>query len=203
MTTATRNPFVMPAIEHLATVRDLEAYLAQELAHATDPAERKRLETACSEAYSCDPWKYEPVLLDRLIALRQADGDQEDIDRLRGLIRAGSWMQYQRHDDAAVLEDIRRLRRAEPERGDALQEAARLYADKVVGVELEWAAQLIEDLDLRAWLNLKKLAHAHGQGTDADTVHQRLLRQEIEDLRAVRDAFYFRRLYPTISMKGF
>lgn len=214
------NPFRVAPIEHLATVKDLETYLGQQASrmrqhiksmrtstqnkHAIEQAESElaRLESACLEAYTCDPWAYEPVLLDKLVHAKEA-AHSEDIQQLRSLIRAGSWMHYQRHDEADILEKIRQLRRQFPAHADALQQAARVYTDHVVGEALEPAVRLIEDLDLRAWLSLKKLSHTHGATVTEESIHFQTMRQELEHIRAIRDAFYFRRLYPEIAKKGF
>jgi hypothetical protein len=242
MITRAINPFAPPAvaapavpteIEHLASVRDLEAYLVAQAADkraelgrvralASDPSldtgavnaarykagtleqDISLLERACSEVYSCDPWKYEPVLLDALIIAREAEAPQEDIDRLRALIRAGSWMQYQRQDEEAVLAVLRRLRRREPASWEARLAAAEAqWEARETGPALEPAVRPIEDLSLRAWLMLKQAAGAHGLDHLSDASHVRMLRDELQDLRIARDALYFRRLYPNIARKGF
>lgn len=215
------NPFRIAPIEHLATVRELETYLGKQAsllrqqlkvlrtttkniyAIAQAESELARLESACLEAYTCDPWAYEPVLLDTLVRAKETHEKPEKIQELRALIRAGSWMHYQRHDEQDILERIRQLRRHLPAHAEALQQAAHAYIDHVVGEALEPAVRLIEDLDLRAWLSLKKLAHIHGVSVTDESVHLRTMRQELEHIRAIRDAFYFRRLYPEIANKGF
>lgn len=221
MNLAVLNPFRIAPIEHLATVKDLETYLGQQASHmrqqikvmrsasqsryAIEQAEAKlaQLESACLESYTCDPWSYEPILLDQLVHAKEAHKHSEEIQKLRSLIRAGSWMHYQRHEEVDILEKIRQLRRQFPAYADALQRAAHVYTEHVVGEALEPAVRIIEDLDLHVWLSLKKFSHMHGVAVTENTIHIQTARKELEDLRAIRDAFYFRRLYPEIARKGF
>ena len=216
-------------IEHLASVRDLKDFLVEETitrrrelerletmaaAPGLSPAsantlqhkaqdvrhEIERLEKACGEAYSCNPWRYEPELLDKLMSLRSSGASSAAIDRIRGLIRAGSWMHYPRIEERSIIEDVRRLRRVEPTLGPALDEVERLVTAHVLGAALEPAVRTIEDLSLRTWLMLKKADQLSGQ---VNSVTSTALRTELDDLRAVRDTLYFRCLYPTIAKKGF
>src|SRR3989344_7746833 len=45
---------------------------------------------ACAGIYTCDPWKYEPILLDELIKERAGENDPERLAKIRGLISIGS-----------------------------------------------------------------------------------------------------------------
>jgi len=79
--------------EHILTISDLH----QELLDLGHPE-------ACESVFRCDPWMVEPIVLEELM-LESSKGTTADparIERLRGLIRAGSWMSYDRTepDDA-------------------------------------------------------------------------------------------------------
>jgi len=95
-------------IEHLPSVTDLHAYLEQH-GHAD----------ACAHAYSCDPWKYEPIMCQDLGLMLGKLSEEYDhtkrenleyeINELRGLIRAGSWMTYERPDLPKDLQTYEKL----------------------------------------------------------------------------------------------
>ncbi len=226
MSIAYANPFIAISeaasdIEHLATVRDVETYLDErviqkikdlELLHKKHAPtyiiedvikEIKHLERACSEAYSCDPWKYEPVLLDDLIRLHHDAAPYDYINHIRGLIRAGSWMHYTRKNDQHILDDIHFLQRIERASWiSKLQQVEKFYSEKIIGKKLEPAVQTIEYLSFKLWLQLKKFAHAHGLQPTDNNPHLQHFRKEIQYLRIIRDTLYFRLLYPNIASKG-
>jgi len=197
--------------ERLHTILDLNRYLN----------ERPNGGEACVSRFDCDPWKYEPLLLDDLIKARSQNAPQTRIDELRGLIRAGSWMTYPRTGQSGALQRLRevaqseedgwqaKIRQADPDTSrelkadmqEMLQELRQVTADLAAGKtgpELEAAVRAVEDLNARAWLSLKGYMAARG-GDLAETKKQpaaRPLVEEIERLRLVRDLLYFRRLYP-------
>lgn len=198
-----------PDAEHFASVVDLHGYL-----------ERRGHAEACKHAYSCDPWKYEPVLFDDLIAARIKE-DKPGQDELRGIIRAGSWMTYPRVDAKDIESRLKsvqqqeeaswtwRIRQADPDTAKELRDdlkevqqeivgIQRALTDGVVGPELESATRAIEDISARLWTDLKQLASIHGLSNE-DLRRNHLTKpitQELERLRPVRDLIYYRRLYP-------
>ncbi len=203
-------------IEHMPSVTDLYAYLKT---HGH--------EEACANAYSCDPWKYEPVLFEDLIDIRATTNDAVALRELRGLIRAGSWMTYERQtpeDLRSHLKTVRtreqqewewRIRNADPDTSkeyregmkeemedlDQVEHALRMHA---VGEEAAKAAKTVEDLAASAWLELKKQVAANGLEWD-DVPHAsetRQLYKEVEGLRPLRDELYFRSLYPNLATHG-
>lgn len=210
-----------PALEHLHSFKDLQAFLDQARRDRTLPRdERTRLGQACDNLIGCDPWKFEPYLMDELYRELRG-GDPEGIRRLRGLIRAGSWMTYPRQTPADVLGHLTavrrselqdwdwRLRNADPDTAKEIKEnreeqarefalVERAVAAGLSGPELEQATRLVEDLLGHAWYALKRELAARGLSWDAAAAHpatSRLFR-EISELRPVRDYLYHRRLYP-------
>ncbi len=91
-------------LERVATVLDLHEYLET----------HGHLE-ACEHVFSCDPWIYEPILLDDLTHEREHDArtDSERVTRLRKLIRAGSWMTYPRLRTEEILRVLAQARATE------------------------------------------------------------------------------------------
>lgn len=177
---------------------------------------------ACSNLYRCDPWKYEPLLLEELYRLKRTEGaDAAELNEIRGMIRAGSWMTYERLDDrtaVAGLGTVRereqadwlwKIRNADPDtakehaenRDQLLADIDRiereLYAGKI-GESLENTTTSVESLMAGAWHELKKAIAMHGLTWDDVKKHPATkgLFEEIEALRPVRDLAYYRRLYP-------
>jgi len=203
--------------EHLHTLVDLQTYLKIR-GHAE----------ACDNAFSCDPWKYEPILLDDLIKERLRADDPEKMNELRGLIRAGSWPTYPRLTDTSELEtcfaavreqeDIawnRKAREADPDTSKELKESLteieenidkirRAIDDRVVGDGLEEATRHIEDICARLWLELKELAATHGLSMKETRTNYltKPYHEEIEQTRPIRDLLYLRRLYPKLAERS-
>lgn len=198
-----------PDAEHFASIVDLHSYL-----------DRRGYEEACKHAYSCDPWKYEPVLFTDLIKARIND-DKPLQNELRELIRAGSWMTYPRVNEKEIetrLKEVERqeesswtwrIRQSDPDTAKELSkdlqevkgdiEGIRQSLQKgTVGLELETATRAIEDISARLWTDLKQLSSIHGLKEKELRTHHLTspITQEIERLRPIRDLIYYRRLYP-------
>jgi hypothetical protein len=199
------------AEKKVATVSDLRDYLVA----------RGRAD-ACLNLFDCDPWTYEPILLDALIRERATSGDSQTINQLRGLIRAGSWNKskerrvLQLPDAVERIQEIQRreeqgwqerIRHADPDTSkehkenlrellEELAHAEELIRRGVYGEELEPAVRAIEDLNAHAWMELKKACLMHGiDPTKARAVHfASPLVEEIERLRPLRDYVYFLRV---------
>lgn len=179
-------------LETFASVSDLHDYL-EERGHVD----------ACAHVFKCDPWKYEPILLDDLIDERIGSNDPKKIDRLRKLIRAGSWSGYQRStrgeiiedldavDERITLEGIRRIHDAErqsdaksaSELSDELAEARRVLnavnaaiREGLRGDAAEDATRTIEDLQASSWIKLKGVLAAHGLSLEEARADQRASR---------------------------
>lgn len=203
-------------IERMTAPTELSTYLAE---HGH--------EDACLHAYSCDPWKYEPVLFDDLVKERMGANDPQSIAELRGLIRAGSWMTYPRPDKRDLKDAMDALRQTERQRWswkikqadpdtsrelsetmkdtlkqiDAIQQA---IDEQRIGDDAEEAARHVEDIHASLWLTLKAEMRVHGL-TDEDMDSRpatKALHEEIERLRPIRDLLYFRRLYPKLASKS-
>lgn len=211
-----------PDLEHIANLYDLEDHLQSVRVKLKDkPAEQRLIADACDNVMGCDPWKYEPFVLDELFAERRKAGDPEAVRRLRGLIRAGSWTSYPRPTQVDVLRDLAdvrrtenqdwdwRLRNADPDsakeiREDRDEQSAELFSleraieNGDLGETLETHARSIEDLLGHAWFSLKKLMAAKGldwKQAETDPATSQLF-HEIQKLRPLRDYVYFRLLYP-------
>jgi len=174
--------------EHLHSVLDLHRYL-EESGHGE----------ACKNLYSCDPWKYEPILLEELEKHRGSP-------RLRGLIRAGSWMTYPRMDLDAVLDRLHTVRRLDTNPADAQALDAIESALKTgkLGADLEPETQALEHISRELWLQLKRALAPHGiPSTEASNDQTtKPLRRELDALRPIRDFLYYRTLYPTWAKLG-
>lgn len=199
-----------PHLEHVHSVTHLYEYLEQ--------SGRKE---ACANLYSCDPWKYEPLLLDDLIKERAGTNDPDRLNELRGLIRAGSWMTYGPTKESGVRgalsklklyeeqDWLSRIRRADPDTSKEYREGlneemrdldlvARALDDGWTGDKAEDAVRVIENVNASLWLEIKKILAAHGLPWQESSRNKltKPLYDEIERIRALRDFLYFRRLYP-------
>lgn len=211
-----------PKLEHLHSFTDLQEFLDKARRDRRLSAdEQARLHEACDNLIGCDPWKYEPFLMDELFRERRGGNDPEAVRRLRGLIRAGSWMTYPRQTPADVLAELAsvrqaelgdwdwKLRNADPDTAKEIKEnreeqardfglTERAVADGLRGEDLEEATRVVEDLLGHAWYRLKGAMSAHGLDWRAAESHPATskLFREISGLRPVRDYLYHRRLYP-------
>jgi len=222
--------------EHLHTINDIYKFLQKYLQElqkklTADEKEQKdtsrlktriaKIEKACVGEYTCDPYQYEPELFEMLNHEKTHSADPEKINELRGLIRAGSWMTYERMKPAAVIELINKLktletegknflmRRADPDTYKELNQNLKETLDELeliatslrlnkTGDELEEAARIMEDLSTKAWSMLRLTMDQHQislQDTQSHALTNPLIK-EIETLGPVRDLVYFRRIYP-------
>ncbi len=211
-----------PELEHIANMSDLQAYLQVTRTKLRNrPEEQKRLAEACNNIMGCDPWKYEPFLIDELFRERREGNDPAEVRRLRSFIRAGSWMSYPRPTPDDVLSDIAkvrnseqrdwdwRLRNADPDTAKEIREnrvaqqaeftaLEQAVQNELSGDDLEPHARNIENLLGHAWYSLKKLMAANGLDWKQAETHPAAshIFKEIETLRPIRDYVYFRLLYP-------
>lgn len=175
----------------------------------------------CADVYDCNPWRYEPILLDDLIHQRLSNGDPEDMAKLRKLIYAGSWSTLSRPTLPDVYNDLAEVQMQErdlwhqkivhadsdtakehdqnsTERLHALEEVEAALRTNILGPELEKATRVIEDLHASLWLELKGMMAAHRISIGELEKHH-LTKQvyaEIERIRPIRDLLYARQLYP-------
>jgi len=184
-----RNPFRAQEPEHM-DIMALTTELAAYLAHTGHPK-------ACARISDCDPWKYEPFVLDDLIRERITSNRLSHIKKLRELIRAGSCMTYPRMSTDDVLHNLQLLKH-HGERPESINQLRQSIQSHILGQELEAAAELVENISVRLWLQLKQLIVLHAIPDEQLRGHYltRPLYQEIEFLRPVRDLLYYRLLYP-------
>lgn len=211
-----------PELEHIANLSDLHGYLEVMRAKLRNkPEERQMLAEACDNIIGCDPWKYEPFLIDELFRERREGKDPVEIRKLRGFIRAGSWMSYPRPTPDDVLADIAkvrnseqrdwdwRLRNADPDTAKEIREnraaqqaeftaLEQAISEGISGDGLEPHTRNIEEILGHAWYNLKKQMAANGLDWKQAESHPATNHtfKEIETLRPIRDYLYFRLLYP-------
>lgn len=221
----TRETIQGTEIEHLHSMKSLVEYL-EEPRENEKPAERIARETACSEAFSCNPWKYEPLLLDDLLKARIMQS-ADDIQQMRGLIRAGSWNTYQHESESDILQRLKTLRSiteyhrqtlirtSDPttsrEHHEDLQEELAAIdhvisdvRNGVTGEALEASVKTIENINVTSWHDLKRHHAIRGEQPrpDAPDALTKQLYQEIALIRPIRDLLYLRRLYPVLAQKG-
>lgn len=209
-------------MEHMHSIHDLRDYLAEPRQNET-PIQRRERETACANSFTCNPWKYEPLLLDDLIQARVMESPQ-DIHKLRGIIRAGSWNTYERESIPDILKRLKHLRdivefhrRALTDPRDTsttrehlddldeeLEGIDKVIADVssgVIGEPLEVSVRTIEDINVTTWHKLKQHHIIRGerpQPDRPDTLTKQLY-QELALIRPIRDLLYLRRLYPVLA----
>lgn len=208
------------ALEHLHTVRDLSEYLATPRDDISSEELRDR-QSACRGIYSCDPQTYEPYLLDDVLQSRMQRQHEAELNQLRGLIRAGSWMTYKRQTLETALDQLTQFEKNLSQDGHAriiaadpstatehylnlqqelteIQQIRDALRANITGKELEPIVRLVEDFNIHLWQRLKQY-HAirgeHVSRVQPDKVSKPLY-QEIALLRPIRDLLYFRRVYP-------
>jgi len=182
---------------------------------------------ACSGIFTCDPWKYEPILLDELISERAGANDPTRLAEIRGLIRAGSWMSSPRTETKDAQADLRdvalredqdwnaRIRHADPDTAMELKQNHAQLKEELRRVEaalsagslgevLEGSVRTIENLNASLWLQLRKLMAANGLDIQTAKSHPtaRLCLEELEYIRPLRNFLYYRRLYPKWASLG-
>lgn len=179
---------------------------------------------ACAQVESsiteCNPWAFEPVLLDELIRARLQHVNPETMNKLRDLVRAGSWNTYPRQTQAEVLTLLSsiksseerhwdtRIRHADPdtsreyhtyanEARESIERVERDIREHRLGEQIEYAVRTVEDLQLRAYGELKKISIAHRCTIQEarELPAGKPLAKEIERLRPIRDLLYFRRAH--------
>ncbi|MFA4954751.1 MAG: hypothetical protein WC641_05555 [Patescibacteria group bacterium] len=180
-------------IERLPTVFDLHAYL-----------EGQSHVEACASAFSCDPWKYEPILYQDLGLLLLEREDTEDelrktdltrlIAKLRGFIRAGSWMTYDRIDlkrempkfDAALARHTHDLDRNLRSIQDQIDDT------KLQAYDAAWSQELTDERD-----RLRRLAAVFKLIPEA--LHDGVMGDALEEAVRAFDAIYGRL---SLSLRG-
>ncbi len=229
--------------EHLHTVNDIYIFLQEYLASwRRKLAEQKNepgivskiksyiseIEKACTGEYSCDPFKYEPILLELLNEEKVKNSNPQKINELRGLIRAGSWMTYERMKPAAIIGLVNKLKiletearsfwlkQADPdtykelsqdlkETLNDLEEVNLSLRQNKTGQDLEAYARIIENLNARIWIALREfmnLHHLEPNSLRSQTLTKPLI-EEIEIIRPIRDLIYLRRIYPKWAAASF
>lgn len=122
--------------ERILTIADLH----QELLDLEHPE-------ACESVFKCDPWKYEPILLHELMRERSKKDamDAARIERLRKLIRAGSWLSYPRTKAEDAFRPFANIVKDEIKRRES--EVARQISDAERSSDPEEARELRDALE--------------------------------------------------------
>lgn len=201
MTQAWTNPFVLlPAVnvgmdfndlEHLHQTNELQIHLAQN-GHPE----------ACASPISCDPWIYEPILLQEIKDARKQN-DAQACNHLRGLMRAASWQTYERLDEETPWQILQSLRSAQMPL-HLIEQLEQTLRDKRTGPDVEQSLQSIEDINQRAWLDLKRVLAPHGY-TPKQAITNHFAAAEIkhlEEIRKLRDLLIYRRIYPNWAKRS-
>lgn len=176
--------------EHLATIKDVRAYLEQKF--SGDPKKAN----ICQYPFGCDIDVLEPILLEDLVNAKLTDPDHGQWSRLRSLIRAASYLTHSRPETAKLIPlaesfvqeaeaHQKQLARTEPEEAKDWEEirtmALAMVRALVQGLKAEDAEPAA-----RAAEHFLHLAYREKQNT-----------QRLRSLRELRDQIYFQRLYPT------
>lgn len=163
-----KNPFTE---KDVYVFTDLEDYLKE-----------TGRENLCKDIYTCDKWEIEPILLNDL-------DETDDINRVRGMIRAISNFPPDRRSDAEVLHAIDRERRLKDPMWARIESTLRSTA---VGEEVEDAVKAVEE-EYGRLMNQWRI-------TEDETAKQHL-RDEMGTLRPIRDRLYLRRVHPDFATK--
>lgn len=199
---------------HILGIAQLKTYL-----------ESRGLRDACKNVVegivTCNPWAFEPTMLEELMLARSQHLDQETMNHLRDLVRSGSWMSYPRTSPEDALKEFQsvsdmeirrwedRIRHADPDTSHEFQtylaeeekdidRVRDAVTQKKRGADAEAAVRIVEDMQLRAYTELKKLMHAHGGTLEEarQSASGKILAREIERLRPIRDRLYFQSAHP-------
>lgn len=166
------NPNLKPAeapLEHFELIEDVVAHIRSKL-----PAEsgENSWKMVCEDVLQCHLPQVEPLLLQELA---QADGNLEEEQKLRGLLRAVSWYQHPPRTTEELVTTLNHLRPTHPDPADQtrLQTIQAALQERKMGSEALSAADDVEALFKTA------------RGED-----------ERAKLREVRDQIYYQLLYP-------
>jgi len=205
-----RQVRVGPQLERIHSLSDVITFLNERARRRNLPErDRKALAEACNDIAGCDPWTYEPFMLDELFRERRGSNDPARINELRGLIRAGSWMTYPRIGAKDALDDIAAIKRMHAEESLSgllaeLSNAERAISKGIVGEGLERVTTSVENLCAQEWHAIKMQAATHGVTWKNAKENPNTARAatELDRLRPLRDFIYQRRLYPKWSNIG-
>jgi hypothetical protein len=189
-----------PGFERILTLKDV-------VDHFQSQSPKAGREDLCHYPFKCDVWKVERSLLDDMDAV----SDLAETQRLRGLIRAASWMTHDRPASSSLMLRARLMqerfetKRNELARTDEAEakewEEEIAMATRIVealqrqisGEALEPAVHAFETLYRRS---LHDYENAMRLGKQVPKKMVELAKTEVESLRPLRDELYFRRLYP-------
>ncbi len=173
-----------PKAEKVPSVFDLREYL-----------KRSGRTHLCENLFACNPWRVEPSLLHELNGLRTRlkeptdTSAQAEINKLRGLMRAGSVIPLERISDTQAIAAINPEHRL---RNPRWRNIERVFQNQLFGDETEQAVRDIEDLygmRMFEWIAGSKET-------------KRIIQPEIEHIRRIRDKLYLRRLHPALAKKS-
>jgi uncharacterized protein YrzB (UPF0473 family) len=170
-----RNPF-----RETERDRKKDIYVTSDVFKYLQESGREKL---CQDLFRCDKWKVEPALLDDL---RKA-GDDEERNRLRGLIRAVSNFPPE-HPSTEDL--VRRMDTETRLHDEEWQEIERFLKTPAVGDDAEEAMRAIE----ARYNSLMDRWKTHEDSHAKEALHA-----EIERLRPIRDQLYLRRVHPNFA----
>ena len=106
-----------PEIEKYARIRELGSKMQSRRpgyfeSHHPKPKTRREI---CKNIFLCNTWDAEPLLLDDLQTAK-SEGNSEDADRVREMIRAASWMRNPRTDQTIALDVAQEILKQDEER---------------------------------------------------------------------------------------
>lgn len=165
---------------------DLHAYL-----------EKRGHTEACESVYSCDPWKYEPILYQDLGLLQLERDETQDetrkkeldgeISKLRGLIRAGSCLTYDRPDLSRDLPKFEAVlqRHAHDLRDDLASLQQQITDIKLQAADPGWIEELQSERD-----NLLRLKAAFSRV--GENLRKNVGGENLEETVRAFDAIYGR-----------
>lgn len=213
-------------IQHLSKPRptDVEPYFEKRV-----PQEKNR-EQICKDFFRCNVWDVEPLLLDELVAAREAH-DEQRIDEIRQIIRASSWLKHERTDSKVAVEKTKEkaelfhqdhsIRHSMLTESGFEKEAAKIDPDlngiklvleavdgfNAIGKEAEPAIKYIEGALEHDWEEFLSTLKEEGQPWP-ENPGVRLegksadLAERIKAWRMIRDQLYFQRYEINLSKIG-